>query len=88
MKNKGNAHGDLLFLFQWTGVTYHLIVDVFKEQVLVPYKKNFSNEDCRLKQTRLYSLWQNATEGKIRDLKRRAGRNMTKSRRSKQLSDH
>ena len=44
MKNKGNAHGDLLFLFQWTGVTYHLIVDVFKEQVLVPYKIFFQKK--------------------------------------------
>jgi len=41
-----------------------------------------------LKQTEPYSPWQNAAEGSIRELKRGAGRKMTKSGSPKKLWDH
>ena len=88
MKRKGEAHEALSLLFQRTGVPDNLIVDGSKEQVQGDFKKKCSEAGCRLKQTEPYSPWQNAAEGSIRELKRGAGRKMTKSGSPKKLWDH
>ena len=88
MKRKGEAHEALSLLFQRTGVPDNLIVDGSKDQVQGDFKKTCSGAGCRLKQTEPYSPWQNAAEGSIRELKRGAGRKMTKSGSPKKLWDH
>ena len=88
MKKKGEAHEALSFFFQRTGVPDRLIVDGSKEQIQGPFKTKSSEAGCRLKQTEPYSPWQNAAEGSIRELKRGAGRKMTKSGSPKKLWDH
>ena len=61
-------------------MTDQLLVGVSKDKVLVSFKKKFSEAFCLLKLMEPYSPWQNAKDGMIRYLKRRTGRNITKSR--------
>ena len=88
MRTKGGAHEALSLLFQWTSVLDHIIVDISKEKVLGSFHKTCSEDGCFLKQAETYSLWQNAVEGTIRNLKRRAGRKTTKPQEPKRLWDH
>ena len=79
MKTKGGSHEALLLISQRTGVLDHLIVDGSKEQVLGSFKRKCSEAGYCLKQMKPYSPRQNATEGTIREPKRRSVRNITKS---------
>ena len=88
MKTKDNAYESLLFLFQWTGVPDHIILDGSKDQFLGSFEKKCLEAGCRSKQTEPYYTWKNATEGMIRYIKRGAGRKMNKSRITKKLWDH
>ena len=88
LSHENHAHETLLLLFQRTGVPDHLIVDVSKEQFMGSFKKKCSEADCCLKHMEPYSPWQNAAEGKIRELKRGYGRKMTNSCSPKKLRDH
>ena len=74
MKLKSDAYNSLLLLFQHDGVLPKMIMDGSKEQTLGRIKKKCQDADCRIKQTKLYSPWQNAAESAIRELKKAAGR--------------
>ena len=88
MKTKGDAHEDFLLLFQRTGVPDQLIMDGFKEQVLILFKNNCSEAGCILKQIEPYYSQQNATEGTIRELKHGSGRNIKRSHIPNKLWNH
>ena len=64
MKLKSDAHNLLSLLFQCNGVPPKLIMDGSKEQTLGRFKKKCQDADCRIKQTKPYSPWQNAAKSK------------------------
>ena len=63
------------------------IVDGSLEQVKGEFRYKLKEAGCHLKQTELYSPWQNAAEGNIRELKKGAGWKMIKSGSPKKLWD-
>ncbi len=79
MKLKCDAHNLLLLLFQRDGVPPKMIMDGSKEQTLGRFKKKCQDADCRIKQTKPYSPWQNAAKSAIRELKKAAGRKMVQA---------
>jgi hypothetical protein len=73
MKLKSDAHDSLSLLFQRDGVPPKMIMDGSKEQTLGRFRKKCQDADCRIKQTKPYSPWQNAAESAIKELKKAAG---------------
>ena len=61
-------------------------MDGAREQVMGEFRHMARQADCHVKQTEPYSPWQNAAEGKIRELKKGAGK-MIKSNSPKKLWD-
>ena len=88
MKNKSDAHEAFSLLAQRDGVPPLIVADGAKEQVMGTFRKKVKEAGSRLKQTEPYSPWQNAAEGEIRELKRAAGRKMTRTGSPKNLWDH
>ena len=76
MKLKSEAHNLLLLLFQCDGVPPKMIMNGSKEQTLGRFRKKCQDADCCIKQTELYSPWQNAAQSAIRELKKAAGQKM------------
>jgi hypothetical protein len=70
MKKKSNAHKLLSLVFQCDGVPPKIIMDGFKEQTMGRFYKKCQDTDCCIKQTELYSPWQNAAKSAIRELKK------------------
>ncbi len=56
-----------------------MIMDCSKEQTLGRFKNMCQDADCRIKQTKPDSPWQNAAESAIRELKKAAGRKMVRA---------
>ncbi len=73
MKLNSDAHDLLSLLFQHDGVPPKMIMDGSKEQTLGRFKNKCQDADCRIKQTKPYSPWQNAAESAIRELKKATG---------------
>ena len=76
MKRKGEAHENISLLFHCDGVPLSMIADNSKEQILGEFKCKQNEENCHLRQTELYSLWMQAAEGFIRELKSGVSRMM------------
>ena len=88
MQKKSDAHEALSLLAQRDGVPPMIVMDGSKEQTLGTFRKKAREMDCRVRQTEPYSPWQNAAESEIRELKRGAGRKMSKSHAPYKLWDH
>ena len=88
MKAKSEAPDTLKLLCQREGVPISLVVDGSKEQTLGDFRKYARSVGIHLKQTLGYSSWMQACEGVIREIKRGAGRKMTKYKSPKRLWDH
>jgi hypothetical protein len=88
MKCKGEAHETLSLLFHWDGVPPSMITDNSKEQILGEFKRKLNEASCHLRQPEPYSLWMQAAECCIRELKRGVSRMMIRTGSPKQLWDH
>jgi hypothetical protein len=69
------------------GVPDTMVVDGAAEFVENPYKKKARRAGSHFKQTELYSPWQNAAEGTIRELKKGSGRKLIVAKSPKRLWD-
>jgi transposase len=89
MKRKSDAHEGLSSLMaRRDGVPRSIIMDGSKEQTLGVFRKKAREMGVHIKQTEPYSPWQNASEGAIHELKRSAGRKMSKAKSPAKLWDH
>ena len=88
MRKKSDAHEALSLLAQRDGVPSSIIMDGAREQTMAEFRRKAKEMGCHIKVTEPYSPWQNAAEGAIRELKKGAGRKMTKSQAPPKLWDH
>lgn len=88
IRKKSDAHEGLSLLAQRDGVPLSIVMDGSKEQTMSEFRRKAKEMGCHIKVTEPYSPWQNAAEGAIRELKRGAGRKMTKSKSPMKLWDH
>ena len=87
MAKTSDAYETLSLLFVQEEVPSTLVMDGAREQVMGEFRHKTRQEDCHVKQTELYSPWQKAGEGTIRELKKSVERKMTKSNSPKKLWD-
>ena len=85
MARKSDAQETLSLLFAQEGVPSTLVMDGAREQVMGEFRRKARQADCHVKQTKPYSLWQNAAESIIRELKKGTERKMIKSNSPKKL---
>ena len=64
-----------------------MIMDGSREQVMGQFRKKCRQAGSHVKQTEPHSLWSNAAEGSIRELKKGVGREMVRSQAPKRLWD-
>jgi hypothetical protein len=88
MTRKGEAHETLSLLFHRDGVPPTMVLDGSKEQTKGDFKRKLCEADCHARQTEPYSLWQQAAEGCIRELKRGVSCKMIKTGSPRVLWDH
>jgi hypothetical protein len=88
MTRKGEAHEPLSLLFHRDGVPPTMVFDGSKEQCKGDFKRKIRKADCHARQTEPYTLWQQAAEACIRELKRGVSRKMIKTGSSRILWDH
>jgi hypothetical protein len=88
MTQKGEAHETLSLLFHRDGVPPTMIFECSEEQAMGKFKRKLREADCHSQQTEPYSLWQQAAEGCIHELKRGTSRKMIKTGSPKTLWDH
>ncbi len=88
MIRKGEAHETLSLLFHRDGVPPTMVFDSLKEQCQGKFNKNLRRADCHARQTKPNSLWQQAAEDCIRELKRGGSRKMIKTGSPRVLWDH
>jgi hypothetical protein len=69
MTRKGEAHETLSLSFYRDGVPQTMVFDSSKEQCEGDFKRKLPKADCHARQTESYSLWQQAAEGCICELK-------------------
>ncbi len=70
MRTKGEAHEALSQMFWHEGIPPSMVVDGTKEQTLGQFFQKLVDDHFVLKQTELYSPWQNAAESNIKELKK------------------
>ena len=73
MKKKSEAHEALSLLFQQEGVLNTMIMDGALEQLKGKFCKKCQEVDSHVKQLKPYTLWSNAAESMIHELKRSFG---------------
>jgi hypothetical protein len=88
MTRKGEAHETLSLLFHHDGVPPTMVLDGLKEQCQGDFKRKLCESDCHTRQTEPYSLWQQAAEGCIHELKQGVSRKMIKTSFPRVLWDH
>ncbi len=88
MKRKGDTHETLSLVFQREGVPPIMVTDDPKEQTKGEFWRKLKEADCHPQVTEPYSLWQQAAESCIRELKRGSSQKMIKSKSPKCLWDH
>ena len=88
MRTKSAAHEGLSLLAQRDGVPPVLVMDGAREQTMGEFRRKAREMGTRVKQTEPYSPWQNAAESAIREVKRAAGRRMSKMGAPAKLWDH
>jgi hypothetical protein len=88
MKQKGKAHETLSLLSHRDGVPSTMELNGLKEQCQGNFKHKLCKADCHSRQTEPYSLWQQAAEGCIRELKWGITQKMIKTGYPQVLWDH
>jgi hypothetical protein len=88
MTRKGEAHETLSLLFHRDGVPPVMIMDGSKEQTLGDSRRKRRQADCHQQLTEPYSLWMNASEGCIHEVKQGTSQKMLKTGSPKTLWDH
>jgi hypothetical protein len=88
MTRKGEAHETLSLLFHCDGVLPTMVFDDSKEQCNGDFKRKLCKADCHARQTKPNSLWQQAAEDCIPELKRGGSRKMIKTGSPRVLWDH
>ena len=88
MKRKSDAHKGFSLLAQCDGVPITIICDNAKEQIMAKFHCKCREVATCVKQTEPYTLWSNAAEGTIQELKCGAGQKMAKSSCPPKLWDH
>jgi hypothetical protein len=88
MTRKGEAHETLSLLFHHDGVPLTMVFDGSKEQCQGDFKRKLCKIDCHARQTELFSLWQQAAEGCIHELKWAVSHKMIKTGSPRVLWDH
>ncbi len=73
MKKKSDEVHALDLMLHRDGMPEKLIMDGSKEQTLGAFKKKCQDSGIYINQTEPHSLWQNAAEGGIRELKKASG---------------
>ena len=80
MKSESEAHYTLSKLVKDIGVPNNIIMDNAQAQVRGQFRKKTRKADCRVKQsTELHTLFSNAADSAIRELKTSTGRKLTAS---------
>jgi hypothetical protein len=79
MKCKGDAHETLSLVFQRASVPPTMVTNDSKEQTKGEFQQKLEEADCHPWVTELYSPWQQAAEGCIRELKGGSSRKMIKT---------
>ena len=82
---KGEAHEALGLLFTWEGVPPKMIVDNAKEMKLGAFARKCKEASCYLQSAEPHSPWSNSAEREIWELKKGAGRKLTRSGAPRQL---
>jgi hypothetical protein len=90
MTRKGKAHETLSLLFHDDGVppTPTMVFESSKEQCKGDFNRKLCKADCHARQTEPYSLWQQAAEGCIHELKRGVSHRMIKTGSPRVLWDY
>jgi hypothetical protein len=88
LKQKGEAHEALWLMFKHDRVPPEMILDGSKEQVKGAFKRKLKEVNCHLRMTELYTPWQQAAKGCIRELKQGVSHKMIKTGAPKCLWDH
>ena len=88
MTRKGEAHETLSLLFHRDGVPPTMVFDGSNEQCKGDFKRKLRKADRHTRQTEPYSLWQQAAEGCIRELKRGVSCKIIKTGFPRVLWDH
>ena len=88
MKKKSEAHHALTLLVQCNGMPTALVMDGSKEQTMGDFRAKAREASIHVKQTELYSPWQNTAEGAIREVKHGSGQKMVKEKLPAKLWDH
>ncbi len=88
MTRKGEAHETLSLFFHLDGVPLTMVFDGSKEQCKGDFKRKLCKADCHARQTEPYSLWQQAAEGCIRELKQGMSHKMIQTSSPRVLWDH
>jgi hypothetical protein len=79
MKKKSKAHEALSLKHQQEGVPNVMVMDGLKEQLLGKFHHKCRQAGSHVKQFEPYTLWLNAAEGAICEVKQGAGRKMVHS---------
>ena len=85
MASRSEAHETLSLLFVWNGVPPTCICDNARELVQGNFHQKLKEAACPLKQLEPYTPWSNATERKIKELKKGASHKLLRSRAPKYL---
>ena len=88
MKRKSSAHEAFSLLAQCDGVPITIICDNANEQIMGKFHCKCHEVGTCVKQTKPHTLWSNAAEGTIQELKGGAGQKMAKSSCPAKLWDH
>ncbi len=84
---KGKAHDTLPLMFQHEDVPPLMVMDGSKEQTLGKFCEKLCNASCEKIITESYSPWQNATQLKIKELKKGAGKKLLLTNMPRRLWD-
>jgi hypothetical protein len=79
VKKKSEAHEALSLLHQREGVPNIMVMDGSKEQLLGKFHHKCRQAELHMKQTKPYTLWSNAAEGAIHEVKQGAGCELVRS---------
>ena len=88
MASRSETHETLLLLFVKDGVAPTCICDNAKEMIKGKFSQKLKEAAYHLKQLEPYTLWSNAAEREIKDLKKGAGCKLLRYRTPKHLLDN
>jgi hypothetical protein len=87
MKTESEAHEAVSLLLHRDAVPNLMVMDGAKAQTEGKYRRKLCDAGCHIKQTEPHIQTSNMGEGRVRELKRRVGRQMLRSGCPKRLWD-